>query len=99
MQKVELVADGDVISFMFKRLPLGDAYSRLIGETPTGITWLALAESRLGVVYDNWGARRVAALDAYLGRFFVVGANAAIANICGGLLGRCKQIGRVWALR
>jgi hypothetical protein len=32
MQRVELVADADVISFMFKRLPLGDAYSQLIGD-------------------------------------------------------------------
>lgn len=95
MQKVELVADADVISFMFRRSPRGEAYSQLIGASPTGITWLTLAESRLGVVYDNWGARRTAALHAYLGRFFVLGANAEIANICGGLLGRCKQIGRV----
>jgi predicted nucleic acid-binding protein len=94
MQSVELVADADVVSFMFKRGSLGDAYSRLIGESRTGITWLTLAESRLGIVYDNWGPRRVAMLDAYLSRFFVLGGNSEIANICGGLLGRCKQIGR-----
>jgi len=46
MQRVELVADADVVSFMFKRGSLGDAYSRLIGESRTGITWLTLAESR-----------------------------------------------------
>lgn len=93
MRKVELVADGDVVSYMFRRCPLGNAYSELIGSHGAGITLLAVAESRQGVVYDNWGTRRLAALDAFLSRFFVLEASAEIANLCGGLLGRCMQIG------
>jgi predicted nucleic acid-binding protein len=94
MRKVELVADGDVISYMFKRTPLGLAYYNLIDSRPTGITLLALCESRQGVVYGNWGTRKQEALNAFLGDFVLLESNAEIANVCGGLLGRCKQVGR-----
>jgi predicted nucleic acid-binding protein len=93
MQKVELVVDGDVVSYIFRRRALGNAYSQLIGLRRTGITLLAVGESRQGVVYDNWGDRRIAALHAFLSRFFILEANTEIANVCGGLLGRCMQIG------
>ena len=94
MRKIELVADGTVVSYMFRRRALGNAYTQLIGDCPTGITLLGVSESRQGVVYGNWGDPKVAALDAFLSRFFILEANAEIANICGGLLARCKQIGR-----
>ena len=94
MHRVELVADGDVVSYMFRRRALGSAYSQLIGHSDVGITYLAVSESRQGVVYGNWSASKIAALDSFLSRFFVLESNAEIANICGGLLGRCKQIGR-----
>jgi predicted nucleic acid-binding protein len=91
MRKIELVADGTVVSYMFRRRALGNAYTQLIGDCPTGITLLAVSESRQGVVYGNWGDPKIAALDAFLSRFFIL---AEIANICGGILGRCKQVGR-----
>jgi predicted nucleic acid-binding protein len=94
MRRVELVADGDVISYMFKSTPLGDAYTDLIDSRKTGITLLALTESRQGAVYGNWGMRKLQELDVFLSDFILLESNAEIANICGGLLGRCKQIGR-----
>jgi len=41
MRRVELVADGDVASYMFRRRALGSAYSQLIGHSDVGITYLA----------------------------------------------------------
>lgn len=93
MAHVELVADSDVVSYIYKREPRGQAFSDLIRGRPMGITLLSIAESRKGVVYANWGNRELARLHAFLSRFFVVEFNAEIANVCGGLLGRCKQIG------
>ena len=94
MRKVELVADGDVISYMYKRTPLGDAYTELMASQITGITLLAVSESRQGVVYGNWGMKRLQTLDTFLSRFVLLESSSEIANVCGGLLGRCKQIGR-----
>ena len=93
MAHVELLADSDVVSYIYKREPRGQAFSDLIGGRPTGITLLSVAESRKGAVYANWGDREIARLHAFLSRFFVVEFNAEIANVCGGLLGRCPQIG------
>ncbi len=59
MRRVELVADGDVISCMFKRTLLGDAYTELIDAGQTRITLLAVSESRQGVVYRNWGMKKL----------------------------------------
>jgi predicted nucleic acid-binding protein len=94
MRKAELVADGDVISYMFKRTPLGKAYTELIGSRRTGLTLLAVAESRQGAVYRNWGMDKLAALDAFLGDLVLIESNSEIANVCGGQLGRSIQVGR-----
>src|SRR5262245_39940397 len=75
MTHVELVADSDVVSYLYGRGPLGRAYSSLIGERRVGITLLAVAESRVGVTYGNWGDRKIAALDAFLSRFFLLEPN------------------------
>jgi predicted nucleic acid-binding protein len=93
MAHVELIADTDVVSYMCRRDARGRAFSDLIGERHTGITLLSIAESRKGAVYGNWGDPEIAYVHAFLSRFFVVEFNAEIANVCGGLLGRCKQIG------
>ena len=93
MTHVDLVADSNVVSYIYRRGPLGRAYSDLIGVSRTGITFLSVAESRAGAVYGNWSARQIAALDAFLSRFFLLPASPEVANICGAILGRCKQIG------
>jgi predicted nucleic acid-binding protein len=93
MNHVRFVADTNVVSYIFKRNELGVIYRQLIGDSCTGITLLSIAELRSGVVSDNWGNRRIASLDDFLGRFIRLDATDEIANICGGILGRCKQIG------
>ena len=93
MTQVELVADTNVVSYIFGEGAPGEAYLNLIGERRTGVTLLAIAESRSGVVSDNWGHRRIAKLDAVLSRFILVESTMEIANTRGRILGRCKQIG------
>jgi tRNA(fMet)-specific endonuclease VapC len=94
MAPVELVADTQIVSYIFKENSLGDTYNRLIAGRPTGITLLSIAELRAGVARDNWGYRRIAALDEFLGDFFLVEANTQIAEVCGGILGQCRKVGR-----
>jgi predicted nucleic acid-binding protein len=94
MTPVELVADTNVVSYIFREGALGEAYLNLIDDRPAGITLLSIAESRSGVVSDNWGHRKIAKLDSVLSRFVRLESTMEIANICGGILGRCKQIGR-----
>jgi predicted nucleic acid-binding protein len=94
MSQVELVADTHVTSYLFRRDALGQAYRALTDERPTGVTLLTIAEARSGTVSNDWGYPRIASLDRFLSRFFVLEATAEIANLCGTIIGCCKQVGR-----
>jgi predicted nucleic acid-binding protein len=93
MSQVELVADTNIVSYIFKKNALGSVYRPLLGQRRTGVTLLTIAELRSGVESDDWGPRRRASPHAFLGRFVRLEATTEIANVCGGTLGRCKQIG------
>jgi tRNA(fMet)-specific endonuclease VapC len=93
MRQVELVADTNVVSYIFKEGALGEAYLNLIGERRAAVTLLSIAEFRAGVVRAYWGQGRIDKLDRFLNRFSLVQSTTEIANVCGGILGRCKQIG------
>jgi predicted nucleic acid-binding protein len=94
MRCVELVVDTDVASFMFRECERGAAYEDLIGVSSAGITPLALAEFRSGVVKRDWGARKIESLDTFLGRFRLLETSLEIANISGAIYGVCQQVGR-----
>jgi len=75
MTRVELVADSDVVSYMYGRGPLGKAYWEVIGERRTGITLLAVAESRVGglrvlTVHQQWEVREETS-SVYVGRMWL----------------------------
>src|SRR5262245_40493229 len=94
MNGVELVVDTDVASFIYERTERGRAYDKLIDAGCAGITMLAISEFRAGVVKDNWGPRRIAELDAFLGRYRLIGANSEIANVSGAVRACCAGVGR-----
>ena len=94
MSRTEWVVDTDVTSFMFRECERGVAYMDLIGTNAKGITALSLAEFRSGVTKANWGARRIALLDAFLKKFRLFETNAEIANISGAIRGVCERVGR-----
>lgn len=94
MRDVELVADTDVVSFMFKGGTLGRMYSGLMGTSNTGITSLAVAELRCWAARNNWGYRRIASLDAFMSRFLHLQAGSEVANIGGAVRARYEKVGR-----
>jgi|GEM_PF-1921179 len=94
MAPIELVADTNVVSYLFKENALGEVYFDLIGRRRTGVTPLSIAELRSGVESDNRGHQRIGMLDEFAGRFVLLPATAEVANLCGTILGRCKRVGR-----
>ena len=94
MNRIELVVDTDVASFIHNGFELGPAYSKLIAGRCAGITLLAVAEFRAGVVQRNWGPRKIASLDAFLKRYMLIEASSEIANVSGGIRACCAQVGR-----
>jgi predicted nucleic acid-binding protein len=94
MRDVDLVADTDVVSYMFKGGALGTMFSDLVGTSSTGITLQSLAELHYWAARNNWGYRRIASLDAFMGRFLLLDADSEIANISGAIRASCDQVGR-----
>jgi predicted nucleic acid-binding protein len=93
MNRSELVADTNVVSYIYREGALGRAYLDLIGDRQTGVTLLAIAELRAGATSNDWGNRKLAKLDSFLSRFALMEATMPIANLCGGILGVCKGVG------
>jgi hypothetical protein len=59
MKLVELIVDTDVASFIHDDTERGAAYSKLMAGSCAGMTLMAVAEFRAGVVQKNWGPRRI----------------------------------------
>ncbi len=62
MSPVELVADTNVVSYIYNETQLGLAYEELIGPRRVGITGHTIAELRAGVfmavtLHDEWEIR------------------------------------------
>jgi hypothetical protein len=59
MISIQLIADTNVVSYMFRKSTLGAAYADLIDNRPVGLTGHTLAELRAGTVIGRWGERRL----------------------------------------
>jgi predicted nucleic acid-binding protein len=94
MKLVELIVDTDVASFIHDDTERGAAYSKLMAGSCAGMTLMAVAEFRAGVVQKNWGPRRIASLDAFLQRYMLIETNSEIANVSGGIRACCARVGR-----
>jgi predicted nucleic acid-binding protein len=69
MTSVQLIADTNVVSYMFRRSTLGIAYADLIDSRPVGLTGHTVAELRAGTVIGCWGERRLNEHSRFLERF------------------------------
>lgn len=68
----EVVADTDVVSFLFKNHPLGYRYDPdLIGRVPL-ISFMTVAELERWALQYRWSPKRLHGLRLYLKRFVVV---------------------------
>ena len=94
MRPVQLVADTNVVSYMFNESPLGIAYEELIGSRDVGITGYSIAELRAGVVMARWGERRLAEHARFLDEFSHVADTREMAELCGAIRAMRSRVGR-----
>jgi predicted nucleic acid-binding protein len=94
MIAVELVADTNVLSYLFRQSSLGVSYRCLIGERPVGVTGLTLAEIHFGAAIGGWGRRKIEELKSFLNRFTHVPDTEEIAEICGHVRAQHERVGR-----
>jgi tRNA(fMet)-specific endonuclease VapC len=67
----QLVADTDVVSYIFKWHPLAPRYVELLADNEVVLSFVTLAEMRLGALKARWGSRKRNLLERYLSRFTV----------------------------
>jgi predicted nucleic acid-binding protein len=94
MTPVQLVADTNVLSYIFNRAALGIAYEELIGSRSVGITGYSIAELRAGVVMARWGERRRAEHSRFVDEFSHVADTREMAEVCGTIRGMRFRVGR-----
>ena len=93
MTSVQLVADTNVVSYMFEESPLGFSYEELIDRRRVGLTGHSIAELRAGAVIARWGTRQLDKHLRFLEQFEHVPSSKGMAEVCGALRGLRRQIG------
>ena len=90
-----VVADTDVVSYLFKKHALAEAYSRLLAGHSVLIPFMTVAEIEYGMESDGWGENRRTAMRQYLeGRFSVAFPDADTVRIWAGVIAGCERKGR-----
>jgi tRNA(fMet)-specific endonuclease VapC len=61
--------DTDVASYIFKWHPFAPRYVELLADNEAVLSFVTLAEMRLGALKAHWGLRKKNLLEKYLSRF------------------------------
>jgi predicted nucleic acid-binding protein len=85
MKQVKLIADTNVVSYMFKESPLGSEYEELIDSRHVGLTGYSIAELRRGAALAGWGERRLLEQRCFLDQFSHVPDTREMAELCGAI--------------
>jgi predicted nucleic acid-binding protein len=94
MSAVELVADTNVVSYLFNGVLLGSVYEELIDSRQVGLTGCSIAELRAGAVNAKWGERRLQAQQRFLDEFSHVPDTREMAELCGAIRVERSRIGK-----
>jgi tRNA(fMet)-specific endonuclease VapC len=94
MITLRLLADTNVVSYLFRDSRLGSEYRALTSGQELGVTLLSLEELQFGAALDRWSDSRRHRLDSFLKDFFLVPTSPVIAQICGNLRAERIRIGR-----
>jgi tRNA(fMet)-specific endonuclease VapC len=76
-----VIADTNIISYAFKRLPLGARYSRLLTGREVRVSFTTVAELHTWAEKGSWGARRRLDMKLFLARFPMIPCTAGIPEL------------------
>ena len=89
-----LVADTDVVSYLFKRHVLASRYEDLLEGHVVLLSFMTVAEIEYGMHSDGWGAIRRDAMRSYLeSRFTTVYPDTKTIQVWATLVARCESRG------
>ena len=90
-----LVVDTDVVSFIFNRHSLSTPYLDIVAGNELVISFMTLAELRLGILQANWGLRRRAQIEEYLERYGIYFPDEALCDAWAQVTLDARNSGRV----
>jgi predicted nucleic acid-binding protein len=76
-----VIADTNIISYAFKRVPLAQQYSRLLIGREIRISFVTVGELHRWAEKNGWGARRRLELRLFLARFPVIPCTPGIPEL------------------
>src|SRR5437763_1653240 len=89
------VVDTNVVSYLFKNSPVAQLYDQhLVGKLLV-ISFMTLAEIRLGMLQANWGAGRVATMEVYLKKFVLYTSDSDLCTAWAQVVHSERAKGRV----
>ncbi len=89
-----VVADTNVISYIFKEDSRGALYEPRLADKDVVISFVTLAELHRWAISSNWGKTRKRKLEEYLDRFFVLHSNDALCYRWAEIIENGKRRGR-----
>ena len=92
-----VVADTNIISYVFKRQPLGTLYNQLLIGREVRLSFVTIAELHSWAESGQWGARRRLDLRILLSRFPVIPCTAGIPELFAKITAERERAGRPMA--
>jgi predicted nucleic acid-binding protein len=89
-----VLADTNIISYVFKRQPLGTRYNHLLIGREVRLSFVTVAELNSWAEDNNWGARRRLELRIFLSRFPMVPCTAGIPELFAKIMADRQRAGR-----
>jgi predicted nucleic acid-binding protein len=92
-----VVADTNIISYVFKRQPLGNLYNQLLIGREVRLSFVTVAELNSWAEDNGWGARRRLELKMFLGRFPMIPCTSGIPEVFARTIADRERAGRPMA--
>ena len=89
-----VIADTNIISYVFKRQPLGTRYNHLLIGREVRLSFVTVAELNSWAEDNNWGARRRLELRTFLSRFPMIPCTTGIPERFAKVMAARQRAGR-----
>ena len=90
----QIVVDTDVASYIFNWHSSAKRYVDLLRGSELILSFMSVAEMRMGAIVAGWGIRRRTLLEQFMGGFGVVYADDALCNSWAKLRANARVVGR-----
>jgi tRNA(fMet)-specific endonuclease VapC len=94
MIEAKLLADANIVSYLFRDSGLAADYRDLIAGRPVGVTMFSLAELHYGIALNRWERSQYQRFDQFLSELSLLPTPPVIAAICGNLRSERERIGQ-----